>query len=134
MTHQPESHPRRGTRMKRLSIPRIVKDIRVLADSVNRMWTRKDRRVTWGVWSDAQHFTDFAALHRVIDWTLARPWTSGRVYQAASRLHLALQNITATQEAEIQTQLRVAEMCVVRTLVQLPSGWFVRLPMTETSV
>jgi len=133
MTHQPESHPRKGHRQTRLNVPRIVKDIRYLSASIDRQWRRKSNRVTCGVAGDAQHLHDFAALDRVVTWTLARPWTSGRMYQVAIRLRLALQDITLQQEAEVRLQLRIAARCVVRTLVKQQDGSWVRMPMKDAA-
>ena len=104
--------------MKHLSIPRIVRDIRYLSAFIDRLWKRRDRRITWGVAGDAQHMADFAALHRIVTFVLSQP-TTAAAYHAAIRLRLAFQhNISAQQESEIQLQIRITEMCITVTLKQ----------------
>jgi hypothetical protein len=117
-----------------LNNTRIVKDIRTLADSITRLWTRRHRDITCGVAGDAQHFEDFAALHRVVTWTLNHPWTCGvRLSQVATRLQAALRDLSPQQEAEIRLQLRIAALTVTVRLRQQPDGSWLQLPMKDAA-
>jgi hypothetical protein len=121
--------------MKHTNIRRIAKDISVLADSINRRRTQRSRCIPWSVVADARHVsTDMAALHRVIAWTVEQPITGVlRAWRAAIRLHITLPDLTAQQQAEVQLQLRVAEMCVVVTLKQQPDGRWIQLPIKDAA-